>query len=196
MNESLSTLRVFCAVELPPEVRARAAVHIESLRDAMPDVRASWDRAEKLHITVKFLGQIEATRVASLSQAAARAAASLNPFTLTIEGAGAFPPQGSPRVLWLGVTDSSGGLARLQSSLEDACAAEGFKREQRPFHPHLTIARLRNPQGTRKLAAQHHAQGFASDPFEVTELIIIRSELSPHGSHYTILTRHRLGTIE
>jgi 2'-5' RNA ligase len=195
MNQSPSSLRVFCAVELPPEVRARAAAHIESLRSAAPGVSASWDRAEKLHITIKFLGEIEAARVPSLSLAASRAAQEVQPFELAIEGAGAFPSQGPPRVLWLGVTDPSGALASLQSSLEDACAEAGFTRDKRAFHPHLTIARLRNPRGTRRLAALHREQGFEAAPFHVMELRVIRSELGPRGSTYTEISRHGLGKI-
>jgi 2'-5' RNA ligase len=195
MSQSLSYLRVFCAVALPPDVRAGAAAHIEKLRGVMPDVRASWDRAEKLHITIKFLGGIEAARVSTLSLAASRAAACVQSFTLSIEGTGAFPSQGPARVLWLGVTDASGGLARLQTSLEDTAAEAGFPREKRPFHPHLTIARLRQPQGAGRLAALHHERGFASAPFQVTELIIIRSEPGPGGSRYTEISHHRLGKV-
>lgn len=186
-------MRVFCAVELPAEVRALAASHIERLRRALPDVRASWDRPEKLHVTVKFLGEIEETRLALLERAARDAASSVEPFELSIEGAGAFPQHGPPRVLWLGVQDSAGGLARLQNSLEAACAVEGFAREPRPFHPHLTIVRLRQPRGTRELSTLHREHGFSSDPFRVTDLLVIKSELGPGGSRYTVLTRRQLG---
>ncbi|HEX8097339.1 MAG TPA: RNA 2',3'-cyclic phosphodiesterase, partial [Pyrinomonadaceae bacterium] len=146
---------------LPKEVRARAAGHIARLRAAVPDVRASWDRAEKLHVTLKFLGEVEAQRAERLSSAAARAARASGPFQLTIEGTGTFPPHGPPKVLWVGVGDNSGGLARLQQRLEDECSKEGFTREQRAFHPHLTLARLRRPQGARRLAALHKEMGFA-----------------------------------
>lgn len=185
-------VRVFCAVALPPEVRALAAAHMEALREAAPEVRASWDRAEKLHITVKFLGEIEETRVCPLSHAASRAADEAAPFELAIEGAGAFPKHGAPRVLWLGVTDASGGLAHLQRALEDACAEEGFARETRAFHPHLTIARLRTPHGTRPLVALHRERGFEAAAFPVSELLVIRSELGPKGSRYTEISRHSL----
>lgn len=193
MSQSPSSLRVFCAVALPSEVRARVAAHIEHLRSALPGVRANWDRAEKLHVTIKFLGEIELARVAALSLAASRAAASVPPFELAIEDAGAFPSQGPPRVIWLGVADSSGGLARLQSTLEDASADEGFTRETRPFHPHLTIARLRTPQGARRLAALHKDKSFEAARFPVEELLVLRSELGPGGSSYTEISRHSLG---
>jgi 2'-5' RNA ligase len=186
-------IRVFCAVELPVEVGRRAASHIAELRNQMPQVRASWDRSERPHITIKFLGEIEQERAALVSGAARRAARSVSPFHMTVEGAGAFPPRGSPRVLWLGVRDASGSLTRLQLKLEDECERVGFGREARPFHPHLTIARLRRPEGARRLAALHQDNGFAPIEVSVDDLIVMQSHLGPGGSRYTELARHKLG---
>ncbi len=182
--------RVFCAVALPEEVRNRAAAHTKTLREAAPKVRASWPRAESLHITLKFLGELETARIGSLSQAAARAAEGFQTFELAIEGAGAFPPRGMPRVLWLGVKDDSGKLATLQQRLEEECAAVGFARETRAFHPHLTIARLRAPANSQRLAAMHQEMGFERAAFNVNELLVMRSELGPGGSRYTEISRH------
>ena len=191
---SASSLRVFCAIELPAEVRARAADRIARLREAVPEVRASWERTEKLHITLKFLGEIDSERVEALSVAASRATQNTRSFTLAIEGAGAFPPRGNPRILWLGINDSSGSLACLQSRLEEECATTGFAREERAFHPHLTLARIRAPQGARKLASVHQKTGFAAMEFAVADLIVMRSELGPGGSRYTEISRHRFKT--
>jgi 2'-5' RNA ligase len=191
MNDA-SLLRLFYAVELSPEVRARAAEHIARLREKLPDVRASWERADKLHITLKFFGDVEQSRAHTLSLAAERTANSIAPFTLVIADAGAFPPRGAPRVLWLGAHDSSGSLARLHQSLEDECADAGFKREPRPFHPHLTIARLRHPTGTHNLSDRHKELGFPAMEMAVNEIILMRSELGPHGSCYTALSHHGL----
>jgi 2'-5' RNA ligase len=188
----LPSLRVFCAVELPEWVRERAAAHIADLRGLLPDVRAGWERPEKLHLTLKFLGEIEQGRAPDLCGAASRAARCAPPLDLRLEGAGSFPPRGLPRVLWLGVADDSGALARLQQLLEDECALCGFAREGRPFRPHLTIARLRKPDGARRLAALHHEKGFAGAEFTVRELVVLRSELGPKGSRYTELARHPL----
>jgi 2'-5' RNA ligase len=193
---SASSLRVFCAVELPEEVREQAADHAARLRERFGEARASWPRAENLHLTLKFLGEIERGRIEALTRAAARAAARSEAFRLTVAGAGAFPPRGPARVLWLGVADASGGLARLHGHLEDECAHEGFTREARPFHPHLTLARLRAPQGARELARLHEEMGFAALAFNVTELVLMRSELGPGGSRYTPLSRHELQGAE
>jgi RNA 2',3'-cyclic 3'-phosphodiesterase len=188
--------RTFCAVELPDDVRSRVAEYIERLRSDFPHARASWEKPEKLHITLKFLGEIEPARLEDLSGAASRAATRAEPFRLTIDEPGAFPPHGQPRVLWLAVEDASGRLAALQRTLEDACAAAGFPREPRPFKPHLTIARLRSPQGARELAAAHREAHFEPQTFNVPELIVMRSELGPGGSRYTLLSNYPLGDAE
>lgn len=184
--------RVFCAVELPAGVRERVAERAARLREAFPRVRASWVRPESLHLTLKFVGETGPARVKDLSEAAGRAVAGGGAFELTLAGAGAFPPHGPPRVLWLGVTDASGGLARLHRRLEDECAASGFEREPRAFSPHLTLARPRDPRDARQLAAAHRETPFEPQTFGVGELIVMRSELGPGGSRYTPVSRHQL----
>ncbi|MDT5157640.1 MAG: 2,3-cyclic 3-phosphodiesterase [Acidobacteriota bacterium] len=184
--------RIFCAIELPAEVKASVAAHAARVRESFSQARASWERPEKLHLTLKFLGDVKVARVESLTLAVERATLAFAPFGLTIAESGAFPTQGLPRVLWLGVADESGELARLQNSLEDECAAEGFTREGRDFKPHLTIARLRSPGGARSLADAHRETHFEPQTFTVSELVLMRSELGPAGSRYTPLSRHAL----
>jgi 2'-5' RNA ligase len=186
------SLRVFCAAELPAEVRAAAAAHVARLRRDLPDARASWVRTEGLHVTLKFIGEIAAARVRDLSSAAAAAVEGFAPFGLSIEETGTFPPRGAARVLWLGLRDESGGLARLQRRLEAECEAAGFPAEPRAFKPHLTIARLRQPKGAHELSEAHRRSAFGPYFFTVSELIVMRSELGPGGSRYTPLSRHGL----
>ncbi len=96
-------------------------------------------------------------------------------------------------MLWIGVEDHTGRLAELQTKLEDECERIGFKKEARAFSPHLTIARLRKPQGARGLALAHKEMGFEPAKMLVLELLVIRSELSSKGSKYTVISRHALG---
>src|ERR1700738_155084 len=145
--------RMFVAIELPAPVRRKLIAHIDRLRDSVPDARASWLPEENLHLTRKFLGDIPVTNVEAALQATERAAKTVEPFQLTVVDCGAFPPKSQPRVLWVGIEDPSGQLALLHRTLEDECAKAGFPREPRPFHPHLTIARIRKPQDSRRLAA-------------------------------------------
>ena len=187
------TWRVFCAIEPPEEVCARASDHIRRLRHEFPDVNASWNRDGKFHLTLKFLGEIPKARVENLSLAAGRAIRWLSSVNLVVEKSGAFPDNAPPRVLWIGVSDPSRRLSKLYERLEEECARESFPKDARPFHPHLTLARLRKPQGTRALASAHKAMLFEPIEISVSELLVIRSELSSEGSKFSVISRHVLG---
>jgi 2'-5' RNA ligase len=150
---------------------------------------------EKLHITLKFLGEIASNQIEALSDAASRAVQRTRPFIVALEGAGAFPPRGVPRILWLGINDSSGALSELQSHLEEDCERVGFACEERPFHPHLTIARIRTPRAARQLAHLHQEFGFEAIEFYITELVVIQSELASGGSRYTEISRHSFKAV-
>jgi 2'-5' RNA ligase len=182
--------RLFVAIELPASLRARVHDHIDRLRHTVPDARVSWAREENFHLTLKFLGDTPVSKVAALSTAIERAAAKVPPFDANVGGCGAFPLRGQPRVLWLGIGDPTGRLAKLSHALEDECDQAGFGPEVRPFHPHLTVARLRRPHGAHRLAEVHKEMGFDPVPFSVRDLCLIRSELSSEGSRYTVVARH------
>lgn len=186
------TSRVFCAIELPEMVRELLLQHITRLREAAPDVRASWSRDANLHLTLKFLGEIPEASVPDFSNAASRAAAGLTPFSIRLEQSGVFPEHGPPRVLWIGVSDYSGKLRDLHARLEDEAAKAGFEKDVRHFHPHLTLARPRQPRHAHTLAAAHKQLEFAPAEIPVSELLVIRSELSGEGSKYTVISRHVL----
>lgn len=154
---------------MPEAVRELVLRHIARLKAAAPDAHASWARAANLHLTLKFLGEIPHASVGELSNAAARTVAEVNPFSVRLEHAGVFPNQRQPRVLWIGINDRSGGLAQLQSRLEDEAEKAEFPKETRRFHPHLTLARLRKPQHAQTLARLHQQMEFEPVSFEVSE---------------------------
>jgi 2'-5' RNA ligase len=186
------TWRIFCAIDLPAGVRASLMSRIKSLREAVPNAQPSWSREENIHLTMKFLGEIQTSRITDLSKAATQAAGYFSPFQVTVEDTGVFTKRGVPRVLWIGVKDKSGKLLKFHALLEERCAQEGFTREERPFHPHLTIARLRNPQGAATVALAHKEMPFEPLDVLITELLVIRSEPGGTGSKYTVISRHRL----
>jgi RNA 2',3'-cyclic 3'-phosphodiesterase len=192
-KETSESWRLFIAIELPAEIRQTIKQHITRLRDACPDVRASWTREENLHLTLKFFGDVAVNRVDTLSQSLMRAVAHTTELDLVIEGCGVFPPRGKPNVLWVGISpETAPACVRLYQAIEDECARVGFKRDEQKFHPHLTVARLRHPTGARDLANLHQATQFESVAFKVTSASLIRSELSNSGSRYTIAARHEL----
>ena len=184
--------RVFIAIELSLDSRARLIEHIDRLRDSVPDARASWGREDNLHLTLKFLGDIPVTHVEQLSAAASLAAIRIEQFKLFVADCGAFPLKGQPRVLWIGIDDPAGKLSELNRALEDECANAGFAREPRAFHPHLTIARIRQSHGSRQLAARHKDVGFNREAISVSDLAVIRSELHSEGAKHTVISRHEL----
>lgn len=187
------TWRVFCAVEIPTLARDLVLQHIERLRKAVHDAKASWSRDSNLHLTLKFLGDIPQTSAPKLSDATSRAVAGVAPFAIRLEGSGVFPNQRQPRVLWIGIKDPSESLKKLQSQLEREASHAGFERDERAFHPHLTLARLRHPKGARQLAQAHLELEFEPVEVLVSELLVIRSDLSSAGSKYTTISQHAFG---
>lgn len=186
------TYRTFIALEIPAELRATVIDYIKDLRDKVSDVSASWSREDNLHLTLKFLSDVPVARIEDVSGAASAAARASGPFELILAGSGVFPTRGKPSVLWIGIEDPQGGLRELQKNLEDECAARGFARDARAYHPHLTVARIRRPRGLRLLAAAHSAPGFRTKKFKATEIVVFRSELLPEGSKHTPISRHLL----
>lgn len=193
LSKPAEVWRLFIAIELSPNVRQKIKAHIHRLRTALPDVRASWTREDNLHLTLKFLGDVPVNQIESVSQALMRAAIQISDFDLVIRDCGSFPSRGKPNVLWIGINDASSNLRKLHAAVEDECAKAGFDRDQRSFHPHLTIARLRNPKGARSLAELHQQIGFEPVSVKVSDVCLIRSELSSAGSRYTVIARHDFG---
>ncbi len=180
--------RVFCAVELPGKVRAQLEDHVQRLRQTVPDAAASWSRVETIHLTLKFFGNVEVKRIEKISDAAERAVNDFSTFKICVGNTGAFPRASRPQVLWIGVADPSGQLSALQEKFENECAAEGFPKEDRAYKPHLTIARLRKPGSARNLAEAHLQMKFEPIEIELREVVVFRSELSPKGSKYSVIS--------
>jgi 2'-5' RNA ligase len=187
-KEAQKDWRVFCAVELPDAVRARLEAHVGRLRKEVPDTAASWSRVENIHLTLKFFGNVEPKRIARISEAAERAVRQFSTFQIHVGETGVFPRPSRPQVLWIGISDPSGKLTALQEKFEDECASEGFPKEDRAYRPHLTIARLRRPEGARQLADVHLQMQFETIAIELKEIVLFRSELSPKGSKYTVIS--------
>lgn len=162
------------------------------VREAVPESAASWSRPENIHLTVKFFGNVEEAKVPSISAALARVTKQFGPVEIQVGKTGVFPRPSRPQVLWIGIDDQSGGLARLQERVEAECARAGFSKEDRAFRPHLTVARIRKPHLANRLAEAHLRTEFAPVPITLSELILFRSELSSKGSKYTLVSRHRL----
>jgi 2'-5' RNA ligase len=134
--------RLFIAVPLTDAATAAVAVVVESIRAGEPEGRGvRWVRLDGLHLTLRFLGPTPEPRVPDLAAAVASVARDGEPFTITIRGAGSFPPTGRPRTIWLDIRDGVESLEGLAARLDDRLAGAGWERERRPFRAHLTLAR-------------------------------------------------------
>jgi RNA 2',3'-cyclic 3'-phosphodiesterase len=134
--------RLFVAVPLTDEATAAVADVVETIRAGEPEGRGvRWVRLEGLHLTLRFLGPTPEDRVPDLAAAVASVARAAEPFTVTIRGAGSFPPNGRPRTIWLDVRDGVEDLEGLAAGLDDRLAEAGWDRDRRPFRAHLTLAR-------------------------------------------------------
>ncbi len=186
-------IRAFVALELSAGLKDGILSLIDELRGA--GVRASWSRAATLHLTLKFLGDVEEALLPDLVAALEAAAAEVPPFAFDTTSMGAFPSPARPRVVWVGV-EPSPGLCDLQEAVERELTPLGFPREKRSFHPHITLGRIRD---TGALPRDAHLPALiAKLPVPrgrtvADEFALIQSTLSPHGARHETLEVIRLG---
>jgi 2'-5' RNA ligase len=182
-SQSANVIRTFVCIEIPDSIKSRVTNLQETLRNIGD--RVSWTKPSNINITLKFLGDVEASRIEGAANAIERAAHKISPFEIEIGGVGCFPSTRSPKVFWIGVSNMPQPLQTLHSNIEDELERLGFKRENRKFSPHLTMGRVRGPHNSARLAEALIATGFESETFTATELILMRSDLDSAGSIYT-----------
>ncbi len=179
-------MRLFIAVELTEEIKDRIEEQINRLKRMGGNIR--WVKRDALHITLKFLGEVSPARVKAIERAMDRAASKVNSFPLKLRGCGRFPLASSrPRVLWVGVEDP-GEISRLQEILEDELLREGFQKETRAFHPHVTVGRVKGTSALRKVVGEiDELRDEVFGRVEVKRIVLFRSRLTPDGPIYTEL---------
>lgn len=176
--------RIFIAVNISVEARRKVSDYLEILRGEFQDLKVGWERAEKLHITLKFLGDTEVEKIAEVIKIGEKISAELEQFPIKIEQTGTFPNLKKARILWLGLQDDTNSLKKIYDLLENECEKIGFRKEKRNFKPHLTIARIRQPEKSFELAKKHLENEFEPVGFEVSEIVIYESRLQLTGSVY------------
>jgi RNA 2',3'-cyclic 3'-phosphodiesterase len=184
--------RVFVAVDISDEAREKVEAYIETLRREFKQIRVGWDKPEKLHLTLKFLGDTDEKQLIELEKISAEISAEITNFKLQIVNTGVFPNTRNPRVLGIDVKDEAKSLAKINDRLEAGGEQIGFARDRRAFVPHLTIGRVREPHKARELANKHLQNGFEPVEFMVSEIVIYESRLLPTGSVYSDVSRHTL----
>jgi 2'-5' RNA ligase len=181
----MAGLRLFVAVDPAEDARARIRDATARVRELAPT--AKWVDAAAIHLTLAFLGDRDEAMVPAIALALDGAARGHAPIDLTVRGAGAFGGR-RPRVLWVGMGGPVEALAALQRDVCAALAPVGFAQEDRPWSPHLTVARARDPRGDT--AFDRCAAALAAEELGATrvgEIVLYRSELSRTGPTYTKL---------
>lgn len=187
-------MRLFVAIDLNDEARRAIAEVQQQLARAMGDPKRSplkWARPDHMHLTLAFLGDVAETRVPDVVRAI-EPDIQVAPFTMALGGVGVFPPRGAPRVLWLGLRAGAESVAASQLAVAMRLEGIGITLEQRPFHPHLTLARWRTSRSSdaRHLPDADRAGEIAR--LSVRHVTLFHSQLSPGGSTYRALTRATL----
>jgi RNA 2',3'-cyclic 3'-phosphodiesterase len=184
----MSLIRAFLALEIPPSLQKSISAHSAVLKQALPDT-IRWVATERIHLTLKFLGDTSPASLQDLTHALSAVIAQQPPFDISAGGFGVFPNPKRPRILWIGV-QAPPDLERLTRAIETTCARLGYPPEEKPFNPHLTLGRLRD--GADLSALRPALQGIEIGPLgslTVSSVTLFRSDLRPQGPNYTPLAQ-------
>ena len=209
LGESAAVIRTFVAVELSHSVRHEIVRVQEQLKESIQaelkrvgsEARLQWVLPESIHLTLKFLGDVDERRIEPLCRALTETVDRLHPFSLQARGLGVFPNLRMPRVLWVGLSDShpqGGGacLTHLAEEVDRALHRLGFPSESRPFSPHLTLARIKErsrEMGHALLDSGLLRSSMPLGTIDVSAVALLKSDLKPSGALYTALCRAQLG---
>jgi RNA 2',3'-cyclic 3'-phosphodiesterase len=184
-------IRTFIAVDVPSEIKDKIYDIVEELKKV--GVGVKWEEKEKFHITLKFLGDVNEEAIDSIYRVLSDALKGFGKFSVNYRGIGCFPDVKRPRVIWVGCVDNSGKLFELQKIVEERLSELGFEKEEREFHPHITLGRVKNLKNVERLINKIESINFETEPAEIAEVLIMKSDLKPSGSVYTILKKIKLG---
>ena len=183
------TIRTFLAIELPEEVRNEIAGIQRRLKKNIRGV-ITWVRPERIHLTLKFFGNISGDDVVNISRVVENSVAGVKPLSLSIKAVGVFPDVMRPRVIWVGINGDVVPLSNLHKVMDHGFQDYGFKREERPFRPHLTLGRIKSPKGMVGLATVVEGGGdYVAGQFQAGGLTLFKSDLTSGGAIYTKLAQ-------
>lgn len=188
----MPNLRLFVAADISEAQRTAVLELIESLRKGIQFTNAhpKWVRPEGLHLTLRFLGKVDSQRVEKIVHMVESGLVGSQSFEFDLKRLGVFPDARKPRVLWVGVKKGKRELTDLAGKVDRALVTLGFEAERRPFHPHLTLARIKSMRGAEAMMEVVHSHREAQPGTgRVDHLTLYQSDLSPGGAKYTVLHR-------
>lgn len=184
-------MRTYIAIELEENLKSQLSSLICEFISVSENIK--WVKKQGMHLTLKFLGEIGQDKVEEIESRMAAIARKTDAFPLQLKGTGAFPPgKRNPRVLWVGITENPS-LLNLQAELESECERSGFPREKRPFHPHLTLGRVKafsKLGGVLSLLEKNRETSFGE--MIAKKITFFQSLLKPTGAEYKVLSEFNL----
>ncbi len=191
-NNVHEIVRAFIAIEIPAARQQQIAAACTPLH-ALPD-RITWVKPQNLHLSLRFLGEIDIGRLPKLKLAISKVTGDLAPFPIDFTDLGSFPDKKRPRVIWLGLNDSTARLSKLKQELDSELRACGFAPDKRVFKPHLTLGRIRKLLDGKRLSSALHSLSLPElAPLRVAHISLMRSRLHPQGPIYTELDKACFG---
>lgn len=190
MSAPVKSCRAFVALAVPALAQARLADIQSQLRLLLPPGTASWPRLENLHLTLRFLGNVANDRCEELASVLSAIARGYAPLDLTATGLGCFPNVGRPHVVWVGIRESQGHLRRLHAEVHSVTAPFTSELPEDRFVGHVTLARLKKLERGAVARLADFLRHNLNQPFgqwRAARLLLLRSDLSAHGSRYTLL---------
>ncbi len=185
------SIRAFIAFELPPVIISLLQKVQQELK--LLKLRARWVRPENIHLTLKFLGDLDPDDIDKIGAAMTGAAIDFSPITMSVRGIGVFPGIKRPRVIWLALGGDIRSLLALQGRLEEKLAGVGFPKDKRSFKAHLTLGRIKqsaNPAVIRQMISEYAS--LSSDEFTCNQVILFKSDLKPLGAVHSKLKQANL----
>ncbi len=179
-------MRTFLAIEVPQHLRKKVDSRIQEEKAKSLPIR--WVAFQNLHITLKFLGEIDDKKKDEIIPVITEIGKRYTPFTVRLEGMGCFPNQKNPRVLWIGVAEGAEALSEIAHELEEKLSQIGFKKEKR-FHAHLTIGRIKQPCNIDDILHRN----ITTESFPVKAITLFKSNLRPDGPVYEELKKFTFG---
>lgn len=188
----MGKVRAFIACDIPEALLDKVSKVQDRLKAVNADV--SWTRVAGIHLTLKFLGDIEEGQIDEVAAVIAGKSTGQPPFEIKIKGVGTFHGTKNPRVVWLGVEDAARGLSTLHDAMDGGLNALGFEPEGREFMPHLTLGRVKGSRGREELVkAVSELRELDIGSFNIDRVVLYRSDLKPTGAVYIKLKEVILG---
>lgn len=184
-------MRSFIALEISSEARDAIKEFQRELKRVDPAV--AWTRPENIHLTLRFLGELDDLLAPAVGAALADAVGAFQPFDLELSHPGVFPDLRRPRVIWVGLKGELDRLNHLRDAVDKAVEPFGYPAEKTAFRPHLTIGRVKGARNIREMLARSELYRMPRVRFAAREVVLFRSDLQPGGSRYTAIRRAALG---